>query len=262
MALPAVRDSLDGLPKEVAAEYKQVGDKFHLDVTPVGGFALEDLTGLKNTLVTVKAERDAAKATAAAYTGIDPAAAKDAIEKVAAWGSMTPEKKAEELLKAKEAQLTEKFTKSESTLKAERDAAQAQLDETIRKSAIRKAIADRGGSIELLEVHALGQTKTRVAEGNKYVVDVIDASGNPRISPVGSSTAPMTIDELADELVTKFPAAFPASGTTGSGATGGSKGTPPAGAKGPVKTVSKSDPDMLSKTSLADIASGKVKVTV
>lgn len=262
MALKALLDSIDGLPADVAKEYKARDDgKFVLDVEAVGGLTLEDVTGLKNTVVTLRKERDGLASRTKMFDGLDPDKAKDALERVKQWGDMSPEDKAAELLKAKEAQLAAKFKTEAEKIAGERDAAAKQLDHHIRVSALTSEIAKKKGNAELLLPHVLSQTKMRRTDAGQYIVEVVDGEGNARISPVGSSTDPMTIPQLIDEMTSKFPSAFDASGASGSGATGGGSGAgaPKGGTKTP-RTVSRSDQEGMNR-SLEDIAKGTVVVT-
>lgn len=63
----AIVDSLDGIPEALRSEYRPgtkeegLDGKFVLKVEPVGGWGLEPVTALKNSLSNAKTERDAAK---------------------------------------------------------------------------------------------------------------------------------------------------------------------------------------------------------
>ena len=254
--LPAILDSLDGLADPIKAEYKQRDDgKFVLDVGPVGGFALEDITGLKSTVQTLRTETINLKANLKKFEGLDPEAAKGALDKIKEWGDIDPDKKAADLLRVKEEQLSKKFKESEQKIVGERDSAIKQLDHHLRVAALTQEIAKKKGNAELLLPHVLTQTRLRNSDKG-HIVEVVDAEGNSRISPVGNSTDPMTIPQLIDEMATKFPSAFESSGATGGGAAGGkpaSKGT------GPVRTI-KAGEVRSTGTRLEDIASGAVQV--
>lgn len=265
MALKAVLASLDGLSADVQKEYKQVTEgpltgKFVLDVTPEAGLALEDVTGLKKTVQTLRGEREALTQYVKKFEGIDPEKAQEALTKVKEWGDMTPEQKAQELLKSKEAQLASKFKQQEDALRGERDGAIKQLDQNIRVAALTGEIAKKKGNADLLLPHVLGQTRMKRLDNGTYAVEVVGEDGQPRISPSGSGTDMMTIPQLIDEMAGKFPSAFEASGASGSGAAGGGSGSAaPKGTGGAVKTVSRSDQDGMNRN-LEAIAKGAVKV--
>jgi len=262
MALKAVLDSVDGLSADVQKEYKKRDDgKYVLDVEAVAGLALEDVAGLKKTVQTLRGEKEQLTSTIKKFEGLDPEKAKEALQKVTEWGDMTPEQKASELLKTKEAQLAAKFAKQEEAIKAERDAATKQLDHTIRLAALSTEIAKKKGNPELLMPHALAATRMKRLDNGQYAVEVVDGDGNARISPSGSGTDLMTIPQLVEEMSAKFPSAFEASGSSGSGASGGAgapKGNTPVGS-GAVKTISRRDKDALGRN-LAGIADGTIKV--
>lgn len=264
----ALLDSLDGLSADLQKEYIQVTEgpnkgKYLLTVESVGGLALEDVAGLKKTVQTLRGEKEALTQTVKKFEGIDPEAAINALNKVKEWGDMTPEQKAQELLKSKEAQLAAKFKQQEDALKGERDEALKQLDQNIRVAAISQLVAAKKpmqGGLEFLLPHAMSATRMKRLENGTFAVEVIGEDGQPRISPSGSSTDLMTLPQLVEELATKFPFAFEANGSSGSGATGGGSGSgKPTGGGGGVKTVSRSDQDGMNRN-LEAIAKGTVKV--
>lgn len=265
MPLKAMVPSLEGIAADLHKEYKQITEgphagKFILDVIPEAGFAVEDVTGLKKTVQTLRNEKDSLAALIKKFEGLDAEAARTALEKVKEWGDMTPEQKAQELLKNKEAQLAAKFKQQEDTLKNERDGAIKQLDQNIRIAALTGAIAGKKGNADLLLPHVLSQTRMKRLDTGQFAVEVVDGEGNPRISPSGSGTDMMTIPQLIDEMAGKFPSAFEGSGVSGSGAAGGGSGSgTPKSNGGPVKTVSRSDQQGMNQN-LEDIAKGKVKV--
>lgn len=78
MALEMVVDSLDSVPEGLRSEYKKGEDgKYHLDVNGV-----EDVSGLKSALQKEREQVKELKAKAAAYEGIDPTKAAEALEKL------------------------------------------------------------------------------------------------------------------------------------------------------------------------------------
>ncbi|KKK82662.1 hypothetical protein LCGC14_2801130, partial [marine sediment metagenome] len=128
MALKAILDTIEGLAEDIVAHYKEFkgsdgGVKFHLDVTSVGGLALEDVTALKTTVTTlrksektlrkeVEAGENALRKHEAKFEGIDPTAAKDALGKIADIENWDGETKVAEAVKvAKETAATEAQTR-------------------------------------------------------------------------------------------------------------------------------------------------------
>lgn len=264
----ALLDSLEGLSADLQKEYTQITEgankgKYLLAVESVAGLALEDVTGLKRTVQTLRNEKEAMAQAVKKFEGIDPEAATAALAKVKEWGDMTPEQKAQELLKSKEAQLATKFKAQEDALKNERDGAIKQLDQNIRVAAISQLVAAKkpmAGGLDFLMPHAMSSTRMKRLENGTFSVEVIGEDGQPRISPAGSGTDLMTLPQLIDELATKFPFAFEANGSSGSGATGGGGGSgKPAGGGGGTKTISRSDQDGMNRN-LEAIAKGTVKV--
>lgn len=78
MALQLVVDSLDNVPEPIRGEYAKGEDgKFHLNVDGV-----EDVTGLKSALQKERDNVKELKAKYAAYEGIDPEKAQEALQKL------------------------------------------------------------------------------------------------------------------------------------------------------------------------------------
>lgn len=225
MALKAVLDKLDGLPADVAKEYKQSADgKFVLDVAPEGGMALENVTGLRNSLAATRTERDEATEALKPWKalGVDPTKAKEAITKVAEMANWTPEQKVQEQLKAREDQLAAKHKTELDPIRAERDQAIAQMQKMLVTSVATAALAAEKGSVELLLPVIERQTRVRKV-GERYVAEVLDEKGNARVSPTPGKDGDMTVGELVLELKkdARYARAFDGSGASGSGAGGG-----------------------------------------
>lgn len=230
MALKAIVDNLDGLPADVAKEYSKGEDgKFRLQVTPVGGVALEDISGLQSALG--KERENVRKATEqlAAFKDIDPAKAREALTKVGEMANWTPEQKVREQIEAAKAQLVDAHGKDRSKLETRIGGLMKQLTRAMITSAATQAIAEARGSTALLLPHVERQTRLKELENGEFAVEVMDATGNIRIGD--AKGAPMTIAQLVAEMrgSDTYARAFEGSGASGSGAQnkgGGNAGSP------------------------------------
>jgi len=259
MALLAILDSLDGLADPIKAEYVEKDGKFHLNVTAVGGVALEDVTGLKTAL---GKERNAAQQAATKlkqFEGLDPAVARDAIAKVAEFAAMDIPKQIEERVKAREQDLIAKHTQAVNAVQDTLKKTTSQLQDNLVTSVASKAIADAKGSVGLLLPHVTKHTRMRLTDAGTYIAEVVDSVGNPRVGDAQGN--PMTIPQLVEEMRgnTEYSRAFESAGATGSGASGGGRtgGTQTGKA---VKTVDKTDQRGINQN-LEAIAKGEVTVT-
>lgn len=217
MSLKAI---VDEVPEGLADHYtKREDGKFQLAVDAVGGFALEDVSGLKSALGKERTNRQDLEHKLSAFGDLDVDAAKHAIERVKELESFDPKKEADRLA-------SERFEAASKTLgekhKAEvdkRDARIKQLTSTVdgmvRKQKATEELAKAKGSVELLMPHILSHTRT-VENDGKYSVEVVDDYGNVKTNGSGGN---MNLSEFVAELKANdaFGRAFEASGTTGSG---------------------------------------------
>jgi hypothetical protein len=109
--------------------------------------------------------------------------------------------------------------------------------------------------------HILNSAKMRKT-GDKYVVEIVDEAGTPRVGDGGNA---MTIADLVEEMKanTEFAAGFDGSGSSGTGGTGTDEAGKQKGSQqqqtGKVKIIPASNKEAVN-ASLQDIAEGKVKV--
>lgn len=226
MALQAIVDSIDSIPQPLREHYAEKDGKFYLGVTPVNGYALEDVTGLKTALGKERSGREALEKASLKFKDIDPDAARDAIAKLAELSEIDPKKEADKLAQTKfdglKTQLEGKHA-GEIKAREERIAKLAKnVSSLLIDSAATAALAEAKGSVDLLLPHI--RAASRVKEGDDgFSVEIVGADGNARISTAAGNTGPMTIKELIAEMKSSeaFGRAFEASGASGSGAQGG-----------------------------------------
>jgi len=234
MAMKAIlsADEFKSVGEAFKSEYKEADGKYVLDVVPVEGYALEDVTGLKTSLGAERTAKTRAEKALEKFKDIaDPAAALAALTELEELKAIDPKKEADKLANTKfesaKSQLLQKHTGELQT----RDDRIKQLTTAVEKlvidSTAKSAIAEAKGSIELLLPHV--RSATRVKEENgEFSVEVIDAQGNGRIA--NGKGAAMTISDLIAEMKTSdtFGRAFEGDNISGSGKrpTNGGGGTP------------------------------------
>lgn len=260
MALKAVLESLEGLPADVAKEYKQADDgKYVLDVTPVGGLALENVTGLKTALEKERTNVRNLTVSVKKFEGLDPDAARDALGRLDEIKNFDPDKKVSEAVKLREQELLKQHDKVTRDLQGKNEKMSKALEKHLVTSAVTRAISEAKGRIKLLLPHVSSCVRVRETDAGDYVAEVIDPStGTVRVGDANGS--PMTIGQLVNEFKSsdEFASAFDASGASGGGASGSGKGTSPSGGGG-TRTIKMSDQKAIN-ANLKDIAEGKVAV--
>jgi hypothetical protein len=223
--LKAAVATIDQVPEPLRPLYGQDGDRFVLQVDPVDGYALENVTGLKSAL---EGEKEVARKRAerlASFEGLDAAAARAALDKVKALGDIDPEKEADRLAAAKFEELKGQLLKTHATEMETRQAESQKLLGEVERLLIDnealRAIESAEGVATLLLPHVKAMTRVR-REGERFVVEVIDPKkGHARVDGKGD---PMTIAALVEEMKAHddFGRAFKGSGASGSGAGGAS----------------------------------------
>lgn len=239
--LQAQLESLEGVEESVAGFYKQdeATGKYNLQVTPVGGFALENVAGLKETLADRKAKAAERKTALAAFEGIDPEKARAALAKVDEIANWTPDQQQREIMEARENDLRTKFEAELETERGRTSNYKTQLEEKLIRGAAVEAIAAAGGNAKLLLPHVVERMKLTEGDDGKFAVKIVDDNGNPRVSMKENSEGDMGLDELIEILsnTEEFMPAFAGSGASGGGA--GGSDTP--GRGGSVEFISFTD---------------------
>lgn len=220
MAIKAVVETTDGLDDALKGLYVERDGKFVLDVEPVDGIALEDVTGLKTALGKERTTRETLEKQVIKFKDIDPDKAREALAKLDELAQIDPAKEADKIANTKfeaaKAQLLEKHTGEITT----RDERISHLTKTVESllidQAATAAIAEAKGSVDLLLPHVRSHTRVKEVEG-RFTVEVIDKDGNVKIAD--AKGAPQDIKGLIAEMKASeiFGRAFEASGNTGSG---------------------------------------------
>jgi hypothetical protein len=230
MALPALTDSLEALPEPIRGEYAR-GDgsaqrpdtaKFYLDVTPVGGFSLEDKSGLIATLEARKAEGKSMKDTLKAFEGLDAQAARNALARIEELEASGGGEAVDARLESLRTQLTGTFSAEKETWGGEKAALESQLSKVLIDDRIRRALEGKGSADLLLPVlrESIRMVKDDTGE---LVARVYDSKGNELVSRRAENNGlPMEISEHVESvrLDERYARAFDGSGPAGSGGAG------------------------------------------
>lgn len=265
MAVKAVLDepTFSGLSEELKAEYKldEKSGKYKLDVVASDGYELADVTGLKTALSQERASARAHLKTLDRFKDIeDPDAAREAIKKMAEFKDFKLEDKVEAAVKARQDELVRQHNTAMLSQANEVKTLMSSLEETLVISAATAAIAGEKGSVPLLLPHVKSSVKMRKTEQGKFVAEVVDHTGNPRVGDASGN--PMTIAQLVSEMKSSdvYSRAFEPSGASGSGASNGGGVQDPVKAP-PGKKFARTDRNgITSGASLEDIASGAAVV--
>jgi len=236
MELKALVDSLDDVPESDRGYYVEVDGKFRPNIKPAGGWALEDVSGLKSALSAERKARREAAGFLALYGDYDEKALTfdprvdageyDRLKKqVDKLKDAKPDEKAKAEWEARVTQLEEKHTGELGKKDKELDRVNAQIRKLLINSKATEAISKHAPkAVELLMPHVERACRLEQDSEGNYAVRVLDENGNPAITR-GEGTGDMTIAEYVDTVLRgKYPDAFPGSGATGSGATGAGTG--------------------------------------
>lgn len=286
MALKAIvtKEEFEALTEQEQAHFSETDGLYALQVTETQGLQLMNPSKLKDAL---SKERKNAKAhekrakefesqfeeVVQKFEGIeDPKAAREAMQKVTELKDWDPEKKLaegkaqyENTLSKKYKTQYEEFTaehgKKLSAAEKRAEAMEKKLRQALIETHARDALEKAKGSSKLLLPHILKQTRMAQKDDGDYGVEVIDNTGEARLSPNPAKMSNMTVEELIEEMKNdnEFARAFDGSNASGGGATG-ADGQPPSSGGGPKKSISIKDQQALDDN-LQAIASGEIGVT-
>jgi hypothetical protein len=226
--LEAIRTSLDGLTEQEQKHYKEKDGKFYLDVGPVDGLALEDVTGLKRSLENSQREkRDAEAKLKKLQTDVgdmDLAQAKEALAKYDEIKTFDANGKVKAAIEARTRELVTQHNKELAAVTAERDTANSQLDDLIVVGDVVAALQTEKGNVELLKPHVMQFIKVKIGADGKRYPEVVDKDGTPRVGDGAGN--PMTILQRVQEMKKEdtYASAFEGANSTGSGTAGSGDG--------------------------------------
>lgn len=245
--LKAVVSSLDGIDEALHQFYEEgANGSYVLALDDTKGHPLTD--GLSSTIGKLKREVAELKGKVSAFGDLDPEAAREALEKVAAGDLPDVDKRVADALERAQAKHKAELDR----IAGERDKYKGSLYTTSVEGALDKALADAGVIPELREgakAMFLRMNPQVKEEGSSFLgVFDRDPDGLPVETPVGDYVKKWAGSDAALPWL-------PPRGGGGSGA--GENGTGNV-ARGGVRRVSRSDPREYGKVKPADIANGSV----
>jgi hypothetical protein len=243
--LHAVVTDLNTVDEGHRGFYAEKDGKFVLQVTPAEGYELDNVSGLRSALGAERNIKVGLETKLKAFDGLDASTARVAIERIAAFGDLTPEQAQQAvetaatlsaLDPAKEAErlATEKVTIRENQLKGIYTAKETELNTSIqglqtmvgsltgqlqnlmRDNQITSELAKLGpldDARDAVELLARQSIKTEVVNG-AVVVKVLDKDGHPRIKDANTD---FTVADLLAELKEQRPGLFKAENKSGIG---------------------------------------------
>lgn len=224
MALKALLDSLDGLPADVAKEYvkDEKSGKFRLSVEPVGGFELDDVSGLKSALGAARGELDTANSKLKEFGDISPNKAREGLAAMKKLEKLDPNADVDKIVQTKlDAQLEQiksKHGEEVGKISKDRDRLRSIVEQQLIDSAAKQAILEAKGDPLLLLPHVKSSMKLKEKDDGSFSVEIVDDKGNPRIKD--AQGALMGVADLVAEMRghSSFARAFEATGVSGAGA--------------------------------------------
>ncbi len=261
-----------GLDATLQGHYKKLeAGSFRLDVGSVGGFELQDVSGLKKARgmeqAQVKNLEAKAKALGEKFGDLDPEEAREAMRVLGEMGGLEGNEKLQKELAAKVEAAEKKFVADKKTLETgwaktatEYEEANAALTTQLTKELISseavQAITSEGGSVKLLLPIVEKHCKVEKQDNGSFAVRIYDDEGVPFLSTKQGSTDPGTVVEYVSEMKKSKDYAPGFAGTNASGAGGGRAGQ----TRGPGGKTTITREQASSGDFIEELASGKVTV--
>ena len=234
MPLKSTINSLDEVEEAHRPFYREEGGRHVLDVEPVDGFALENVGGLKTALAAerrahgdAEAQRREAFARLDTFGDLDPVAARNALERLAAGPVDDVEKTVTARVEAMRASIAAAAGTETTAARAEVDTLKGTLSK--REAQLQKLAKDGAMRSELDRVKPLddavdalmlmaAQHVDMVEVDGELTARVVDRKGDPRLDAAG---APISIRDFMKELRDQRPSLFrPTHTVTGMGTAG------------------------------------------
>ncbi len=224
MALKAVLESSTDIPEGLTDFYEERDGKFHLSVE--GMTEKAKLDEFRNSNIELKKQVEQITKSLDSFAGIDPAQAKDALQKMSGFEDkeLMDKGQFDELFKKKELELTGKIDALQSHATEQENIASKYKEEleTFRvTSAIQTAVSEAGTPQSSAIADILARAKSAWSIDDKGNLFCVDETGKARYSENG--TQYMSPKEWAIELVKSAPHLFASS--SGSGANGSGRST-------------------------------------
>lgn len=225
MALRPFYTDESEIPQGLEGAYEANDDgRFMLQVEPVEGFALEDVSGLKSTLGKLKERATKAESQLKGFSALERSADELAtslaeLDQLKSNGQPVNEQ-VERLQKELESVRIAAKAETEKTvapIQESLDRRTEQLKTLLLDNQLTSAITQAGGSVPLLLDALKRYTRVREDDDGNIVAEVVDGDGSPRVT--GADLSPMPFSALVEEIKTndQYAPAFIASGHSGGG---------------------------------------------
>lgn len=252
--------AFEKLHEVLQSEYVPQADGTYLaKIDPVDGLALEDVQGLKNTVATLRTEARTKDATINKFGDLDPEAAREALAKVKALGTMSLDEKVAEAVKQRETAIIAKHQEDLKKLSDVSEARKAQLRKVLIDNVVLSSL-EANDDKTVLPLYIKQRVDMRENADGSMVAVVLDENGNEAIGD--SQGNPMTVNQFVSTLrgKTEFARYFGGTGASGTGASGNAGGKPGGvHVKNGVKQVSADDYTAI-QANLEGIQKGEIEV--
>lgn len=209
-------------------------------IDPVDGLKLEDVTGLTNTVATLRTEGRTKDTRLKAFGDLDPVKAREALTTVKDLGGMTLSEKTAESVKQRETALVTKHNEEMKVVTDSNESLTSQLKTVLVKNVVVNELAEHDDKL-ILPGFIQERVSMRDNGQGKMIAVVLDEQGNEAIGD--SQGNPMTVKQLVnsfrgDKTMGRY---FGGTGTSGTGTTGTESTTGKVKMQGGVKTISSDD---------------------
>lgn len=236
MPLDSIVEDINQVDESVRSFYKETEHGYMLDVAPRGGFALENVEGLKSALGKERARATDLSNQVRNFEGIDPVEVRSKMDRLAELEAIDPAKQDEKTqaqIKAMQDQLVSRHQAELQEATSVTGKYKSQLEQILVDDRAKDAILKAGGDEKTI-AFMLHEVKSKIrvqeTENGQFTTVVVDSAGNPRIGD--SSGSPMTVAQLVADMKNGpesdlWAAAFPGRNKSGGGRPSDTQGGTP-----------------------------------
>ena len=221
MPLKAKINSLSDVPEDAQELYRPLPNDggFVLDVIESDGFALENISGLRNTLQSQKRDLQSFKDQMSAFEGVDANTLRSDLRELQRLRELDPKELAKDQVQQAIDAERKKFEGLIGNLEGKVAGKDTVISGLLVDTHAQQALAEAGGSAKLLLPHIKSQCKVVEMDNGQMGVQVMDHNGNPRIAIENGQTRDFTISDLINEMRHDdvFAVGFQARGKSGTG---------------------------------------------
>jgi hypothetical protein len=218
MALEAFIKDLSAVDEAVQAFYKSVDGGYILDVTPVDGYDVQNVSALKNALARQKGEADEAKKALAEFGDLKPAEVMKKLDKMKSLDGLDQDKKVKELISQAREDLENEYKGKLQSVNGEKE----KVTDMLKKAAmgdLMTEIAKAGGHTKIAQALVHQFADVEVGDDG-YRVKILGDNGKERFNfDDQGNPVPFTPEDLVKDLQKhpEYGIIFPSSSKSGSG---------------------------------------------